>query len=100
MINEKDQIIRDIETECNKKRKQQEQHPKTEIKEISDEHAKIQEKLIKDSEKMSTEPASLKSQLKMANKEIDSLRSQLLQIFQPLQLTLRDQESLDMNMLR
>ena len=35
---------------------------------------------------MATELASLESQLKMANKEIDSLRSQLLQIFQPLQL--------------
>ena len=35
---------------------------------------------------MSTELASLKNQLKMANKEIDSLRSQSLQIFQPLQL--------------
>ena len=60
MINEKDQIIRDIETECNNKLKQQEQHLRTEIKEISDEQAKIQEKLINDNEKMSTELASLK----------------------------------------
>ena len=51
MINEKDQIIRDIETECNNKLKRQEQHLRTEIKEISDEHAEIQGKLIKDSEK-------------------------------------------------
>ena len=78
MINEKDQIIRDIETKCDNKLKQQEQHLRTEIKEISDEHAKIHEKIIRDSEKMSTEPASLKSQLNMANKEIDSLRSQLV----------------------
>ena len=44
MINEKDQIIRDIETKCNNILKQQEQHLRTEIKEICDEHAKIQEK--------------------------------------------------------
>ena len=78
MINEKDQVIRDTETKCNNKLKQQEQHLRNEIKDISDEHAKIQEKLIRDIEKMSTELASLKSQLKMANKEIDSLKSQLI----------------------
>ena len=43
MINDKDQIIRDIETKCNNKLKQQEQHLRTEIEEISDEHAKFKE---------------------------------------------------------
>ena len=45
MINEKDQIMRDIETECNNNLEQQEQHIRTEIKEISAEHAKILKKI-------------------------------------------------------
>ena len=41
MINEKNKIIRDIETKCNNKLKQQEEHLRTEIKEMSDEHANM-----------------------------------------------------------